>query len=684
MATPFCTNGNNYQYQPLPPRVDGRTPPFTRILVLAPGSSTSDLLRGRLETINVEHAPPYEALSYTWGLGEPRNHLWLGPHCLPIRPNLDAALQALRGPTHARWLWIDAICIDQSNLDERTRQVQYMRLVYKHATRVIVWLGHKTPGVELAFEAARRLSEAQRCVEESAMASQQPDPVAVTEFRASMIADLPQTSIQHLSDLLNRDYFFRTWCIQEVVSSSEAIARCDDLEISFFDLIVVALEVVEWRRLMTFDNPLMLWHMIYMCRHGDLLYASNVEGSIGDLLGLLQFLRSFKVTDPRDKIFALLGICDEGLQPELALTQIMGEESRLVHGLRRGLTLLQNQVNRLDPDIELVRHPALKPDYKKDTILVYTDLTRFLMRKSPRMLDVLDNVQHRGDPGAGEYPSWVPKWFEQNSCSVMKGCFLAGLCDGHFRYFAEIHDNPLLGRSSRPQVLSLDGYRFDVIQTVSDVMDFTTPSDGITVSVIQRVWSQIFQFPMFSPKIPPYRNGELLEVAFFTTLAVCPLGILVAQGIAKLKTGAKINMPRDSQPSAYQELCQREVLAFLEFLTQRDNGMPQLHQQPLPQSAQNGYTPLLYTIGLRMFSSNRRVFLTREGRIGIGPTMMQPGDEVSVLFGGRLPFIVRPRHDHHILVGNCYVRDDDLMWGKVTENVRFRKGGPPLFTFELR
>ncbi|KXX78562.1 Heterokaryon incompatibility protein 6, OR allele [Madurella mycetomatis] len=78
---------------------------------------------------------------------------------------------------------------------------------------------------------------------------------------------------------------------------------------------------------------------------------------------------------------------------------------------------------------------------------------------------------------------------------------------------------------------------------------------------------------------------------------------------------------------------------------------------------------------VRMYSLNRHAFLTRNGRIGIGPKVMQPGDEVALLLGGKLPFVLRPRSDHHVFVSACYVRDDDVMWGVETEKVRFNKPG---------
>ena len=150
---------NKYLYQPLPPiRKLGRTPPFTRLMTLAPGDA-ADPLHCSLDVINIENPPPLEALSYVWGDSTALSPMLCDGRPISITANLEQVLRHLRFPIQPRYLWVDAICIDQENIDERTRQVQDMRQVYKRATRVIVWLGIKTAGVEQAFDLAQRLVE---------------------------------------------------------------------------------------------------------------------------------------------------------------------------------------------------------------------------------------------------------------------------------------------------------------------------------------------------------------------------------------------------------------------------------------------------------------------------------------------------------------------------------------------
>ena len=118
-----------YIYTQLPPTVPrGRSPLFTRIMTLYPGT-TDDPIHCSLRITDVQHTEPYETLSYTWGAptGILEPYVLCDGSPISITPNLNAALRALRYLNAVRLLWVDAICIDQQNLEERGRQVGYMR-----------------------------------------------------------------------------------------------------------------------------------------------------------------------------------------------------------------------------------------------------------------------------------------------------------------------------------------------------------------------------------------------------------------------------------------------------------------------------------------------------------------------------------------------------------------------------
>jgi hypothetical protein len=94
----------------------------------------------------------FEALSYLWGAQAPSFTIYIGQCVFGVGPNLIAALQALQLSDAVRYVWIDAICINQADKDERSQQVALMRNIYIRATGgIIVWLGEPKPSEEKAL-----------------------------------------------------------------------------------------------------------------------------------------------------------------------------------------------------------------------------------------------------------------------------------------------------------------------------------------------------------------------------------------------------------------------------------------------------------------------------------------------------------------------------------------------------
>lgn len=115
-----------------------------RLLELFPGRPGTPLRCRVFEKVRT-HTLDYEALSYTWGAPVFPDSISVdtssGDCVFPITHNLFEALQALRWTRRSRLLWIDAICIDQSNTQEKGHQVTNMGNVFRDATSVTVWLG---------------------------------------------------------------------------------------------------------------------------------------------------------------------------------------------------------------------------------------------------------------------------------------------------------------------------------------------------------------------------------------------------------------------------------------------------------------------------------------------------------------------------------------------------------------
>ncbi|KAF1982758.1 hypothetical protein K402DRAFT_295350, partial [Aulographum hederae CBS 113979] len=83
----------------------------------------------------------YDALSYAWESDKGTTIIQVDGHHLQVTRNLAHALRRLRRPGVARTLWVDAICINQSDNEEKSRQVGMMKNIYESASFVLIWLG---------------------------------------------------------------------------------------------------------------------------------------------------------------------------------------------------------------------------------------------------------------------------------------------------------------------------------------------------------------------------------------------------------------------------------------------------------------------------------------------------------------------------------------------------------------
>lgn len=150
-----------YSHQPL------RSPRSIRVINLKGTSGglfrraqQDQSLEVELEEISLDSPPSYEALSYTWGGQELDRPLRCHGKELKITKNCEIALLRLRRPSKRR-LWIDSICIDQNNIEEKNAQIPLMGEVYGRAERVLVWLGE---GTDASDRAIRYLKDVYACV----------------------------------------------------------------------------------------------------------------------------------------------------------------------------------------------------------------------------------------------------------------------------------------------------------------------------------------------------------------------------------------------------------------------------------------------------------------------------------------------------------------------------------------
>lgn len=276
-----------------------------------PGADLFEIRCSILVT-SLNNAPEYTALSYCWGDISNERTIWLDDANLLVTSNLFSALLELRTRPGVKQLWVDAICINQSNHFERNQQVPLMRDIYGGAKLTIVWLGEASENSGLAFRLIRAWSDARDNFEKFLQQCH-------FAFDAEMWKEVRQ--------LAQRPWWSRVWVYQEYVVSKHVLFMCGtDLmhsgvfrgaRQSWRDIPSIA-ERISHEDLRKALKPgtghideLDYQRMLYERRYIREQNNKQLEDITSmDLLGLIEFTASMEATNPRDKLYALLGVDD--------------------------------------------------------------------------------------------------------------------------------------------------------------------------------------------------------------------------------------------------------------------------------------------------------------------------------------------------------------------------------------
>ena len=317
-----------------------------RVLVLARGTRKDKptcRLERRVLPLGGEPSIPsptrYAALSYVWGSpANPRAITCNGAGFFVSRNLFDAlvVLQSTRA-VEPNELWIDAICINQADDDEKTKQIALMGAIYSRAPETIIWLG--APGLltGLAFKAFRSLSRdlradlGSRWVTDGSAETRTHPVLAVADILVRVLSlvlltDPNGTMWRHsvILTLLRREYFGRIWTAQEFALSGDLVSvLCGAYSIGMADFILGATDSI----VVASKNPAgSAAFGVFVCRGllarpvrslGDPDAAWNfarlaeTQGAVEpqpDLLSLLNLFRCSAATDPVDKVFGLTGL----------------------------------------------------------------------------------------------------------------------------------------------------------------------------------------------------------------------------------------------------------------------------------------------------------------------------------------------------------------------------------------
>ncbi|KAG8670878.1 hypothetical protein FPOAC2_04184 [Fusarium poae] len=633
----------------------------------------------------------YIALSYVWSQPtgsnkEERFFITVNGCPFKVTPNLYHALRELQKSQRVRQgfkLWIDAICIDQSNSDERGQQVSRMRDIYQSAWQVLIWLGPSDTSTQLAFSALHWLSRE----------SKQPKPME-DFYREGPSVDLRPVFImwptytspmkkdvyKALYHFFTRPYWRRMWVVQEVaMGNPNSPVLCGDHCISWQDIYQAVqvitsdesrfgreiLDSVQPQTLSTWSfevardrqirgrnwAPERMWKvqetMMYL--QEDQRTFSSASGW-KELIRALSLARDALITDEKDRVYGILGIkavADRvNIKPEYNLSQSTIYSNFAKEIMKKGdLNLLRLASGHGGYVLDSWEMDDLPASTKSRAVGALT-LPILNATKGRELLPVGVSCNH-------DIPSWSVCW----ECTPAPTAQLGGI------YKADAH----LGRSlpifSRGRAsLTTKGVVLDTITSLS--ASHEKDSDP--------------RYPCNTH--PPYTSyyGDFEETrdAFWRTIVgdttleggetapeECSWLLeprLWQRGIAGVWTNG-FGLHSFMARNASLEICGFTIQELIFGRNKFKSKLKSMMGENFYHATEFQRESLSWAVNAMAW---RRVFGTRWGRMGMGSCAAEVGDSIVLLRGCNTPLILRSSGEAWKLVGECYVHG--VMYGEVS------------------
>lgn len=700
-----------YQYQPLP------TPTSIRLLEIFEEESDGTI-HVSLQIVDLAEDPFYHALSYTWG----------NPHAsgvdftehfdavsaeysvaqkvpilcenrvLHVQRNLLDSLNAFQQSLKDRQgvqgdsgvplpsklhltsaglrIWIDAICINQADLEERSHQVRVMDQIYRKAAHTIIWLGRADQYSAAAAETISRVAAYPKAtfVKSEISPFRRQDPEIYEKTGLAYTSWMDWCS---LAALLKRQWFSRLWIVQETILSQSLVFLCGKHEIAWEELVAAArnvearCEVLGWSPSLMFieiheiavpleHNIVRLadWREHHHNRTASQLMRFTLENLVYDTW-------VFRSTEARDKLYGVLGLVDATEREKWVI------------------------------------------DYQSSIEEVFARATRRIIEQS-RSLKILSCVQDASKRTIATYPSWVPDYslpYVNMMCN--SGFFSAAWDAQHPQYQAP---SLLPSPSSSWSCLRLHATIVDTVAaTANDRTDYVN-----SAMLLEPSW---FELALLLKAPYPATGQRRTEVLWRTLCAdqdaastvspapewfgqlfkelVCAM-VAVRAELEEEVAAEDAEPPRDCASSFAQAMGRaREIWNEVgwdqltpEEILEKTNGLPRFLGRPeygwlvftliklqaLAVTEESADTPsweelerffeaptyvmrvkrgaekslvqpkdAAFTNSFRRRYGKRKLFYTENGYLGLGPASAKVGDVVCVLPGAAGPFLFR--HD---------------------------------------
>jgi hypothetical protein len=361
----------------------------------------------------ITNAPQYVAISYTWGDVGDKRKIDIEGSRVPIAVSLYGALEALRQKQSSVLVWADALCIDQKNMDERSQHVQLMPQIYSNAAFVAIWLGPEENDSTKAVELLSRLAPpTSQFVPDEDVSRILADGAANGDLLAAV-------------SLFGRDYWRRLWVIQEVFNAKRIAVHCGGTFLPWQSYKTASTWFRRHHAELTFrakgpdqrrpDKFTCVQTLIHQGPASLPTIKPQVLNGQNALLEVLRVSRGQVSSDPRDKLYGILGVLPTHIR----------------HGFR--------------------------VDYNLSVKDVYTEIVEFLIQTTESLDVICESVHFPASSGSASLPSFVPDWSYIPLTPTM-GHQYGFQASGSTKAICRFHDERL-------NKLEISGIEIDIVQT---------------------------------------------------------------------------------------------------------------------------------------------------------------------------------------------------------------------------
>jgi hypothetical protein len=571
-----------------------------RVLMLEPGWGT-DEIRCRLVNVARSWRTRYDALSYTWGDETVTDCITVDGLRTNVTKNLYSALVHLRHGSRPRMLWVDALCIDQDNIEERDEQIAKMGSIYSSARRVIIWLGERTEEVEGALQLVRKT-------------------------RYTIDRDRTLVDWSPVLNLLRRPWFQRTWIIQEAVLAREPLVACGFGTIPF-SMLSSRCGYEAFQEIVP-DDPLIMsaLNAMDMIEHGrhehhtKFIYRRPARRRGRQkynpdfrLVSTLYETRGFECRDKRDKVFGVLSMV-LNVEPD-------DEVRKLGYG----------------HSLEEVYETVAQWDISKNESL---EVLSYCSRKAQRHPDL---------------PSWVPDFSDMDDALPVSVARKLKHPTGSNAGFKD-NNKPSFTRENGKMVLTVSGKVVDTISRVGTVAEHskmvvyshpqkrdnnrtagpnTIAKPDLSAVAKRREWfKECVRVALASDPVARRNSPERAVDPFLESPT---FGMSVYQFDNFWEA---MNIPSSNNTDGYAKFLYKDIGVEPNWYKEWNKSYYKMDK------------------ALRKFSYKRRFCATRTGKMGWVPSTAREGDLVCLVSGAQVPIVLRSmpsagEADRYMVVGDA-------------------------------